>query len=131
MQTSAIKPKANEVRGKPLLSGLVALFLLTAVYAERSAERRLDSVIRQFGGSLRDQTSNGAREALHDSPEEGYLPAVSSGTEQALAVLCEPDKLYGAVLYWYEGADALGTYYDDGDDQPVGDSILDAVASSI
>ena len=34
---AAIKPKANEVRVKPLLSGLVALFLLTAVYTEAAS----------------------------------------------------------------------------------------------
>ena len=80
---------------KPLLSGLGALFLLTAVYAERSAERRLDSVIRQFGGSLRDQTSNGARETLHDSPEEGYLPAVSSGTNRPWPCSVSPTSSMG------------------------------------
>ena len=30
-----------------------------------------------------------------------------------------PDEFYGAILYWYEGPDSLGTYYDDNDDQPV------------
>ena len=104
---------------KQLRSLLVALLLLPAVYAERGADRTLDTVIQQFGDSLQFQISDGDWEVVRNSPEEGYLAAVGSGRGQVLAVLCEPNKFYGAILYWYEGADSLGTYYDDGDDQPV------------
>ena len=104
---------------KKLASLLVALLLCPAVYAERGADRTLDTVIQQFGDSLQFQTSDGDWEVVRNSPEEGYLAAVGSGRGQVLAVLCEPNNFYGAVLYWYEGADSLGTYYDDGDDQPV------------
>ena len=104
---------------KKRLGVLVPLLLLSAVYAERGSDRTLDSVIQQFGGSLQFQTSDGDWEVVRNSPEEGFLAAVGSGRGQVLAVLCEPNKFYGAVLYWYEGADSLGTYYDDGDDQPV------------
>ena len=104
---------------KKLASLLVALLLFPALFAERGADRTLDTVIQQFGDSLQFQTSDGDWEVVRNSPEEGYLAAVGSGRGQVLAVLCEPNKFYGAVLYWYEGADSLGTYYDDGDDQPV------------
>ena len=102
-----------------ILPGALIFLLLPAVYAERLADRALESVVRQFGGSLQFQTSDGDWEVVRNSPEEGYLAGVGSGTGQVLAVICEPDNFYGAVLYWYEGADSLGTYYDDGDDQPV------------
>ncbi len=92
---------------------------LPPLYAERGADRTLDTVIQQLGDSLQFQTSDGDWEVRWNSPEEGYLAAVGSGRGQVLAVLCEPNKFYGAILYWYEGADSLGTYYDDGDDQPV------------
>ena len=104
---------------KKLDSLLVALLLCPAVYAERGADRTLDTVIQQFGDSLQFQTSDGDWEVVRNSPEEGYYARVGSGRGQVLAVICEPNKFYGAVLLWYEGADSLGTYYDTGDDQPV------------
>ena len=104
---------------KKLFGALISLLLSPAVYPERLADRNLENVVQQFGGTLQYQTSDGDWEVLRNSPEEGYLAAVGSGTGQVLAVICEPDDFYGAVLYWYEGADSLGTHYDDGDDQPV------------
>ena len=104
---------------KKILGMLVPLLLFSDVYAERRPDRALNRVIQQFGGSLQFQTSDGDWEVIRNSPEEGFLAAVGSGQGQVLAVLCEPNDFYGAVLYWYEGGDSLGTYYDDGDDQPV------------
>ena len=64
---------------KKLLGALVPLLLLPAVYAEWAPDRTLDSVIRQFGGSLQYQTSDGDWEVVRNSPEEGYVAAVGSG----------------------------------------------------
>ncbi len=104
---------------KKIFGVLVPLLLFSEANAERRPDRALNSVIQQFGGSLQFQTADGDWEVIRNSPEEGYLAAVGSGQGQVLALLCEPNDFYGAVLYWYEGGDSLGTYYDDGDDQPV------------
>ena len=104
---------------KKLLGAVVPLLLISSAYAERRTDRALDTVIQQFGDSLQFQTLDGDWEVLRNSPEKGYLTAVGSGQGQVLAVLCEPNEFYGAVLYWYDGGESLGTDYDDGDDQPV------------
>ena len=106
---------------KKNLGLLVSLLLLTALHGERVADRTLDSVIQQFGDSLQFQTSDGDWVVHRNSPEEGFVASVvGSGQEQLLTVTCYPNFYYGAVLDWFdEGDDSLGTYYDDGDDQPV------------
>ena len=113
------KPKGSRFVMKKLCGLLVAFLLLPALYAEQRADQTWEKAIKKAADSLKHQTADDDWTVLKNSPEEGYLAAASSGTGQALAVLCAPDKFYGAVLYWYEGADALGTYYDNGDDQPV------------
>ena len=113
------KREESEVVMKRLCGALVVLLLWPAVYGERRMDRTLENIIRQFSHSLQYQTSDGDWEVVDNSPEDGFSAVTGSGAGQALGVICIPDEFYGAVLFWYEGGDSLGTDYEDYDDQPV------------
>ena len=104
---------------KKLCVLLVVLLLFPALCAAQRADQTWEKAIQTAGDLLKHQTADDDWTVLHDSPEEGFSAATPSGTGQVLAVLCEPNEFYGAALFWYEGGDALGTSYDDGDAQPV------------
>ena len=103
---------------KRLYGALVMLLLWPAGYGERSMDRTLEKILRQFSDSLQYQTSDGDWEVVINSPEEGFVAGTASGGGQLLIVLCAPDEFYGASIGWPIN-DPLGTDYDDGDDQPV------------
>ena len=104
---------------KKLYGLLVAFLLVPALYAEQRADQTWEKAIQKAADELKYQTADDDWTVLKNSPEEGFSAATGSGTGQVLVVLCAPNVLYGAVLFWHEGADALGTYYDDHGDQPV------------